>query len=190
MLLRSPTLTLQTSLQLETLITHFLNSEHLYFPIVHVPTFQARLAAFNTSNATEAPLFLGLVFAMLAHEMSWQGTEPGATAKAALEKENAGKRFCEASLEALRMGGSVHRSIPSRLSLTDALVPDSYLERPTFEAVRALLVLHRYGEQNMDARSTHFLSQAVQLGQVRADITEGMSFAEDLFGADDRLGEA
>ncbi|GEM09640.1 C6 transcription factor [Rhodotorula toruloides] len=132
--------------ELETLVNRFLNSEHLYFPIVHVPKFQARLAAFNSSNATEAPLFLGLVFAMLAHELDWQATEPGATKKAALEKENAGKRFCEASLEALRMG--------------------SYLEQPTFDAVRALIVLHRHGEQNMDRRSTHFLSQAVQLGQM------------------------
>ncbi|KAK4332866.1 hypothetical protein RTBOTA2_001585 [Rhodotorula toruloides] len=132
--------------ELESLVNRFLNNEHLYFPIVHVPTFQARLAAFNASNATEAPLFLGLVFAILAHEMRWQATEPGATKKAVLEKENAGKRFCEAALEALRMG--------------------SYLEQPTFDAVRALLVLHRFGEQNMDARSTHFLSQAVQLGQM------------------------
>ncbi|BGP06024.1 hypothetical protein JCM10049v2_001843 [Rhodotorula toruloides] len=133
--------------ELETLVNRFLNNEHLYFPIVHVPTFQARLAAFNASNATEAPLFLGLIFAMLAHEMGCQATEPGATKKAVLEKENAGKRFCEAALEALRMG--------------------SYLEQPTFDAVRALLVIHRFSEQNMDARSTHFLSQAVQLGQNR-----------------------
>lgn len=93
-----------STVQLETLVNRFLNNEHLYFPIVHVPTFQARLAAFNASNATEAPLFLGLIFAMLAHEMGCQATEPGATKKAVLEKENAGKRFCEAALEALRMG--------------------------------------------------------------------------------------
>ncbi|BGP13854.1 hypothetical protein JCM10213_002492 [Rhodosporidiobolus nylandii] len=131
--------------ELEALISRFLMSELLFFPIVHVPTFNARVGAYTNATAPEQPFFLAVLLAIAGFEMGWQLTEPGLSRVAGIEKENAAKRFLEASLEALRMG--------------------NYLETPELDVVRALLVLYRCAEQQLDSRGGFFLSQAVQVAQ-------------------------
>ncbi|TNY19794.1 hypothetical protein DMC30DRAFT_447602 [Rhodotorula diobovata] len=131
--------------ELEALIMHFLSWELNFFPIVHEPSFRARVHEAHATLAAQ-PILLALFFSIAALEMSWQLTEAGIAKKATAEKELAAKRFFEASLEGLRMGG--------------------YMEAPSLDVVRTLLTLHRCADQQNDARATSLLSQAVLAGQL------------------------
>ncbi|GAA5848545.1 hypothetical protein JCM8547_004546 [Rhodosporidiobolus lusitaniae] len=131
--------------ELEKLVNRFLVSEILFFPIVHVPTFTKRLKEFTNAAAPEQPFFLALLFAIGSFEMVWQLTEPRLNRAAGVEKEHAAKRFFEAASEALRMGG--------------------FMEAPDLDVLRALLVLYRCAEQQLDPRGSYYLTQAVQIAQ-------------------------
>ncbi|GAA6037126.1 hypothetical protein JCM8097_008749 [Rhodosporidiobolus ruineniae] len=131
--------------ELEALISRFIASEVLFFPIFHVPTFNQRVKDYSNATAPEHPFFLALLFSLVAFEMAWQLTEPGLSRLAGTEKENAAKRFLEASMEALRMG--------------------SYMETPDLDVVRTLLVLSRTAGELLDPRSGYYLSQAIQIAQ-------------------------
>ncbi|GAA5968205.1 hypothetical protein JCM11641_003769 [Rhodosporidiobolus odoratus] len=129
--------------ELKALVSRFLTSEIVFFPIVHVPTFNSRIQAYTNATAPEHPFLLALLLAIVAHEMGWQLTDPSLSRVSATEKEHTSKRFIEAASEALRMGG--------------------FMDNPNLDVVRTLLVLHRVAEQQLDARASYYLSQAVQV---------------------------
>ncbi|GAA5830301.1 hypothetical protein JCM11251_001298 [Rhodosporidiobolus azoricus] len=131
--------------ELESLVRRFLTSELLFFPVVHQPTFEARVKEYTNATAPDHPFLLALLLAIAAFEMGWQLTEPGLSRIAGIEKDHAARRFFEASSEALRMGG--------------------YTESPNLDVVRTLLVLYRCAEQQLDPRGAYFLSQAIQIAQ-------------------------
>ncbi|GAA5929435.1 hypothetical protein JCM1841_004641 [Sporobolomyces salmonicolor] len=131
--------------ELDALVNRFLASEVLFFPIVHVPTFQKRFSAFHYSAAGEDPFLLALLFAIASWEMGWQLTDPALSRTAGIEKENAMKRFFEAGSETLRMAG--------------------FMEVPTLNVIRTLLVLHHCASHLMDPRAGFLLSDAVQVAQ-------------------------
>ncbi|GAA5845720.1 hypothetical protein JCM9279_006084 [Rhodotorula babjevae] len=147
--------------ELDALIMHFLSTELSFFPIVHEPTFRARVQEAQYATLAAHPTLLALFFAIATLEMSWQLTEVGIAKKARTDKELAAKRFFEASMEALRMGG--------------------YMEAPNLDVVRTLLTLHRYADQQNDARAGSLLSQAVLAGQLiglnREPSTAGVSIS-------------
>ncbi|GAA6058240.1 hypothetical protein JCM3770_007429 [Rhodotorula araucariae] len=132
--------------ELEALIIHFLTSELNFFPIVHDPSFRTRVQAAQYATLSEQPILLALFFAIAALEMSWQLTEAGIAKKAGGEKELASKRFFEASLETLKMGG--------------------YMESPDLDVVRTLLALHRFADQQVDPRAPNILTQAILAAQI------------------------
>ncbi|GAA5945836.1 hypothetical protein JCM3775_001900 [Rhodotorula graminis] len=132
--------------ELDALIMHFLSSELSFFPIVHEPSFRARVHEAQYATLAGQPMLLALFFAIATLEMGWQLTEVGIAKKARTDKELAAKRFFESSMEALRMGG--------------------YMEAPNLDVVRTLLTLHRYAEQQSDARTSSLLSQAVLAAQL------------------------
>ncbi|GAA5867953.1 hypothetical protein JCM1840_003500 [Sporobolomyces johnsonii] len=133
--------------ELDALVNRFLASEVLFFPIVHVPTFQKRFSAFHYSTAGEDPFLLALLFAIASWEMGWQITDPALSRTAGIEKENAMKRFFEAGSETLRMAG--------------------FMEVPTLNVIRALLVLYHCASHLMDPRAGFLLSDAIQVAQNR-----------------------
>ena len=149
---------------------HFLSTELSFFPIVHEPTFRARVQEAQYATLAAQPTLLALFFAIATLEMGWQLTEVGIAKKARTDKELAAKRICEASMEALRMGGCVPLppARPNSLArpLTPLASPCRYMEMPNLDVVRTLLTLHRYAEQQNDARAGSLLSQAVLAGQL------------------------
>lgn len=149
---------------------HFLSWELNFFPIVHEPSFRARVHEAHATLAAQ-PILLALFFSIAALEMSWQLTEAGIAKKATAEKELAAKRFFEASLEGLRMGGCVSCFLPLPAAhfasvSNNKRCLDSYMEAPSLDVVRTLLTLHRCADQQNDARATSLLSQAVLAGQL------------------------
>ncbi|GJN88581.1 hypothetical protein Rhopal_001547-T1 [Rhodotorula paludigena] len=133
--------------ELEVLINRFLDSEINFLPVVHVPTFKQRVQAVQYATLAQTPFLLALFFAIAAVEMAWQLTEMLIAKKAVGEKDMASRRFFEASLEALKMGG--------------------YLEQPNIDVVRTLLVLHRFAEMQTDERAPFLLGQTIQVAQNR-----------------------
>ncbi|GAA6062056.1 hypothetical protein JCM10212_005041 [Sporobolomyces blumeae] len=131
--------------ELDVLVNRFLGAEMNFLPIVHVPTFQKRMASFSHASATEDPFLLALLFAIISFEMGWQITEPSLAKTAGVEKESAMKRFFEASNEALRMAG--------------------FMEAPNLDVVRTLIVLYQCALQQLDPRSSYLLSQAIHVAQ-------------------------
>ncbi len=92
-------------MQLDALVTQFTTEEIIFLPIVHVPTFRARYAAFDRTTARDDPNFVALLLAIAGWGTYWRTTDPRAAKTAAVVKEGTIKTYLSSSMEALHAAG-------------------------------------------------------------------------------------
>ncbi|KAL8276401.1 hypothetical protein RQP46_011199 [Phenoliferia psychrophenolica] len=134
-------------IELDMLVTQFLSEDTPTLPVVHVPSFRERYHSFDRTSARTEPFFVAFLFAVSGWSTYFKTTDPRSPRSGAAVKEGTAKTYLNAAMEALHVGG--------------------FMETPSMDSLRTLLVLHHYYTRQDSASAAYILNSALEVAQNR-----------------------